>query len=286
LILGLAACGSAAGDGDDPDPQFDAGPDAAPDPRFDAPRGEFLVSESLSVFEGESRRDTRITGFVLAGDPVDFHVEAERQGSCRLLTFEVGFCDDPCDGICDAAGVCHPLPTRESIGAVRIEGLAPGDMTLSEPVEGTYYNDGVLPEDIFDVNTSVSLVAGDFEISAGGPVALEADLEGERLELVAGVDAEITWTPGGRGDRVRLTLRSPNQAHGLPPSAIIECDGPDTGSFAIPGAWISRLPDSAGLPICVGHDCPPSELRRYRAASADDIDLVVASERSFMVAKE
>jgi len=285
VLLTCLACGT---DGSpDPDPIADAGPDATPEPRFDPARGQFAVIEGHEEFEGETFRRGRVIGTVLAAAPVSFHTEIDRQGACRYLSFEPGFCDSFCDGVCDRDSVCHPFPETQSVGQVRVRGLAVGDVVLSEPIAGSYNSAGALPEDIFDLNSSVELTATNpsMAITAGGPAALTDGISGDRLTLTDGGDAVIEWTPGGRGDRARLVLRSPNQAHGLPSTAIIECDGPDSGAFSIPQAWVERFPQSSGERICVAHDCPASQLWRYRVGSAGDFELIVASERSFMVAR-
>jgi hypothetical protein len=80
----------------------------------------------------------------------------------------------------------------------------------------------------------------------------------------AGEDFVIAWTPAGDGGRVRVTLNSNNQGHGMPYLAIIECDVADSaGEVAIPAALLDAFPETSAWSVCAGTDCPPSTIRRY-----------------------
>jgi hypothetical protein len=226
-------------------------------------------------------------GRINAADAPTFHREAMREGACRLLTFEAAFCEPFCNGVCVDENVCEPFPTWVSAGDVVVTGLkAPlrleADQTLG------FYNPTSfpIPEDLFDAGDPISATAeGDvvpaFTLAAQGVAPLESEV-GPDLVMVDGQDLEVTWTPAGGGDRIRLTLNSPNQGHGLPYRGIIECEGDDTGSLIVPRALIDTFPASFGAGICVSIDCPPSQLVRYRAGRVDpdgagDIELVVGS---------
>ena len=57
---------------------------------------------------------------------------------------------------------------------------------------------------------------------------------------------------------------------------------PAPGSLAVPGALVAAFPSSSGLDICVGHDCPPSQLARYTRGTAalgdQQVELIVSAE--------
>jgi hypothetical protein len=81
-----------------------------------------------------------------------------------------------------------------------------------------------------------------------------------------------------------------NNGHGLPPNAVIECEGSDTGSVTIPARLIEAFPalvtaDTCSGIACVSIDCPPSTLARYRSGSAaagsEQVELRIQSEVKF-----
>jgi hypothetical protein len=297
LVL-VAACGDddgaagldASGDPADATP----GPDADPSPRFDEVIGTIALLEIVDLTgEKGPRPYTTAFGQLFTSPPTRFHTEAMRDGACRLLTFEAALCDPFCAGICLAGNECVPYPTYVSAGTITVQGLTEPLQLVAEP-SFNFYNPASfpLPEDLFADDAEVLAEApGDelpaFSIAARGVAPLAPGSFERNLVLEDGADATVTWPAGRATDRVRLTLNTPNRAHGQPFDAIIECDAPDTGSVVIPQAIVEAFPATSGAGICVSIDCPPSTLRRYARGAADvgdgEIELVVGSELMFGV---
>jgi hypothetical protein len=102
---------------------------------------------------------------------------------------------------------------------------------------------------------------------------LQAQIQGGHIDLLAGQDYTLRWTPatgaGAAEARVRLTVNSPNSSHGQPYKAIIECDAPDAaGALTVPRAMVDALPRLVAFSSCVGIDCPPSYIMRYARGTA------------------
>jgi hypothetical protein len=87
---------------------------------------------------------------------------------------------------------------------------------------------------------------------------------------------------------VKLTINSPNQSHGNPYLAVVECDVPDSaGEITVPAAMVDALPELTAFGICVLRDCPASTLIRYSNGYATVpggyVELVVGDQMSFGV---
>lgn len=289
-LLAMACTGGGA-EQPDAGPPRDAGD---PAPIFETSRGTFRVIEGVHISEEEGPRPYgRLSGAIGAEEPVSFHTETMREGNCRLLTFQVAQCDPYCDGICVDTNECVPWPTYASAGRVELEGLKSSLALVPEPPLD-YYNPSSfpVPEDLFDTCDSITATAAGaevpaFSVSAVGVDDLSPDVTGVNITLEDEKDFTLTWEPSGCDARVRLTLNAPNQAHGLPYAAIIECDGPDTGSLTVPRSLIEAFPASSGQAICVLIDCPLSTFTRYTRGTAsigdDEVELIVASELQFGV---
>ena len=307
LLASLSACNDSSDPADDDDaadaatddaaPGPDAGPpaDANPDPEFPAARGSVLLRESrFGSYDAYGYASAELH----ATDDHALHREIDAAGACRLLGFEFGFCDPACtDGLCNSDDECVPWNSFESAGDIAITGgTAPFDLIYTD---GWYYTDPPgLPGDLFDEGDSLRARADgaevpSFDLTIGAVTSLDLDLDGadnDELRIVDGADATVTWSSPQANARVCLTLRSPNLGHGMPYTRILECDAPDTGSLTVPRALVEAFPLQPRLRICAGHDCPPSSLRRYRRAAsptpAGDIELVVGSEREFLLVHE
>ncbi len=292
LLLFLIACGGGSS-------SPDAGPprDAAdPDPLFAAPHGSLRIVEASGRSDEGDYSFTRVSGHIGAEAPASTHSETMRDGACRLLEFDVASCDPWCDGVCVDTDVCLPWPSFESAGAIAVTGLETA-LTMTPRDSINWYDSTVypLPEDLFVAGAAINATAAGatiagFSIDATGVADLEADIAGINLTIADGVDATVTWTSAGGADRVRLTINSPNQGHGLPYRAILECDGPDSGSLTIPRALVEAMPPLSGQMICVSIDCPLSTMARYSRGTTTvdgrDIELVIASEIQFGVIHE
>jgi len=287
------ACSGGAGE-PDAGPPRDAG---NPDPEFEVARGTFRVTEGVHLSEEEGPRPYgRVSGAIGIDEPASFHSEALREGNCRLFTFDVAQCEPWCDGICVDTNVCVPWPTFASAGRVDVEGLKTA-LALNPEAPLNWYNPTTwpIPEDLFDACDPITATAAGadvpaFTLHARGVDTVEPEMSGVNITLEDGEDFTLRWEPSGCDARVRLTLNSPNQAHGLPYRGIIECDGPDSGSLTIPRAVVEGFPATSGQAICVSIDCPLSTFRRYTRGTASigdgEVELLVESEIQFGVIHE
>ena len=267
----MAACGG--DDGSNSNPDGGIVPDAGAAPRFAAPpRFDFQISESRnSDGESELYDGSSVIGTAFEQDPTLFQSEAMRSGECRLLSFTPANCTPFCDGICASENVCEPFPTFASVGALSITGLRE-QVPLTE-FDGRYSPANTPATDLFDPLADIELTAAGgsgiagFSLVARGVEPMVSNI-GHFLTLEDGGDLDVSWTPAGGSDRVRLVLRSANAAHGMPLNHIVECDSPDDGSIAIPQAMVEILPNTFPSLFCVSVDCPPSELSRYTVGEA------------------
>ena len=269
------------GDDDDVGDDDDDDDDVATDPcGFADPYSAQIDVYEQFIYEPEP--DGTWTAYV-NGDVRDapwpmFNAVDTEVGSCRYLSFAMGYCDPPCvwGQVCTPAGVCESWPTGMAAGTLTVEGLAAE--VVVEPEEwspGYYYGPWDLPEDLFGPGDVIaaSLSGSDFSpatLQAVGVSPMDTDLAVNGLDLVDGGDLEITWAPGPDPDAcVELVINGVNQAHGLPLMDIIECVGTDTGSMVVPQALVEAFPYGLHEDICVSHDCPPSEITRFTRQTVD-----------------
>ncbi len=297
LSLGLGLAVGAAGCSDDDDDDgatIDGGPTADAPPPIDAgpPADAGVVAGEIRVIEGTGRSSAygRIDARLFQGREPGFHEETMTSGDCRLLEFAPAFCESFCNGICVPPGTCEPYPTYLSAGTLTVTGVKGGSVVMQYQESIGYQPPDTVPEDLFDADDELGASAAGagtlapFQIASPAVAPLVAVITDFVITLAAGQDHVVSWTPAGdAGARVRLTINSPNRAHGQPFEAILECDAADAaGQVTIPAAMIDALPEITDARICVLVDCPRSSLRRYRAAPApapaNGVRLVVGSE--------
>jgi hypothetical protein len=300
LVVLLCACGGGSS-GDDTD--SDAGgddPDANTGPARER-IGVVEVVEDLYVSPGEGSdppseyRWSNVTARFYDGRPPAFHRETMAAGACTMRVYTPSSCTPACtDGLCVDTNVCEPWPTPVSAGRLTITGARAA--VPIDPVDGWYYTQEPLPEDLFDDDAEVTAsLAGDalpaMSLDAGGTPPIVFPLPDGKITIPypAGEDFVLSWTPAGDGSRVRVTLNSNNQGHGQPYLSIIECDVADSaGEVAIPEAMLDAFPETSAWRICAGTDCPPSTIRRYHRDGSpigddQEVELVVGSQVSFGV---
>ena len=268
IALLVAGCGrSSAGE-----------PDADPS-RPDAPAG--LTAGELTVLDGGGLGHLWFApvvfgGFPVGGPPV-WHQEIASAGACRVLAYQLDFCDPPCDGLCQAPATCVPWPVYRSAGALTVTGLA-APLVLEPLYDHRYTTTGGLPDPLFASDATIAMSAGGdvvpaFTVDAPAVRQLTVpafDAAGRAI-LVDGADATITWPDPDPSARVQLVAHSGGAPHGTPPEFLLECDVPDTGTLVIPRAAIEALPAlSEGCPK--GHDCAKLGIARYqrRSTTTDD----------------
>lgn len=223
-----------------------------------------------------------------------FHVETMNQDGCRLLEYRVGNCKTCNNGFCVFPSECRAFADAASASTMTLSGTKT-PITMMEQFGGNYYpTEFPVPGELFDGGDPISVSAtGDtipaFTIAANGVATLDASFTNDEITLVDGQDFTFTWTPGGGAtDRVRVTINATGIGHGTPKVAILECDGPDTGSLTIPKAFVEAFPDIAAERLCFGYDCACSSIVRYTRSSIDsiaggDIELTVGSKIDFLV---
>jgi hypothetical protein len=277
-LLLLVACGGESGT----DP-IDAGgsdpADASAPPTLDEPPAYVRISENTSG-AGDVYGMTIYAQF--RRSVLDVYSEVDRAGSCVLFESDLGFCQDPCDGVCTSAGVCLPFPEQLSAGTLTVDGLsAPVEIA---PESGNYYSYYATSLTATPGASITASASGDdiaaFEVAATAPAPLEIPGLAD-LELTAGSDLVIEWTPSDTDSRIRLNLRSDTAGHGQYAPALILCDVADTGSLTVPQSLIDPFTDPANWGC---GDCIPSWIERYGhgavTAGDDGVDLLISSRVS------
>lgn len=295
FLLPLAACGGDDGSSGDPDSGVDA-PDGTTRERV----GRIEVLEDHWVFTadagGGESRSARVDARFYQGREPSFHREAARAGDCVLRTHEVASCTPACTtGLCVDTNVCEPWATYVSAGRLSLAGLT--TPVQIDPRDNYYYIDDPVPADLFRDDAEVlATLAGatipGMSIGSRGVPPITPDITGGKVTVPfpAAAPLVVRWTPATTptttGARVRLTLNANNRGHGMPFTAIIECDVADAaGEVSVPTALLDAFPDTQAWTICAGTDCPPSNLMRYRRAAEpvgdQEVELVVASSFTF-----
>ena len=291
LVTTLAACGDDAGNG-----TADAGTDAPPGQAREV-IGTIDVHEQRYVYVEKGVPMENLWSNVRAafhdGRPPRWHREVARAGACVLKRYTPSLCEPACvDGLCVEANVCERFPTLVSAGRLIIDST-----TVAIRIAGTdgfYYPETQLPTDLFADGATIraELIGGGgypgLTLSTTGVPPIAGAIPDGTLTLVPGQDHTVRWTPATGDSRMRLTLNSNNQGHGLPYLGIIECDVADAaGEVTVDAALIDAFPETMAWRICAGTDCPPSTLRRYHRATFavgdQDVELVVATEIAFGV---
>ena len=168
-------------------------------------------------------------------------------GDCALEdTFPSNFCEPTCgnDQWCGEDGECLTLPSNAHAGTIEVEGLlAPFSL---EPTDfGWYTSDDQLPVNLVNSGAVVTATAAGgetaaFVVSATAPASLDEPIDCD-IELQAGQDLQLSWTPAYDGSRIRWEMIAVYHA-GNGPMVICEVDE-GLGSLTVPAAVIdSYLP--------------------------------------------
>ena len=234
------------------------------------------VSELRDGFHADAF--ARIAARVHDGPAPPFHGVTLEEGACRYLEAAYGSCDPPCayDEFCTFEDQCAAYPGGISGGTLTIAGL--GDPIEIEPEEwspGEYVGPWGLPDDLFAHGDPISAaLEGDefppVSLAATGVAPMDPAYTANGFTMTDGGDAPVNWTAGPEpGACVQVLLNGFNAAHGAPLSDIIWCEGPDTGSLAVPQAMVERFPHGETPEVTSGYDWPYSELTRYTRATRE-----------------
>ena len=279
LSLLLAPLVAACGGGEPPSGEPDARPEPGADGGGDGPIGELVVLDGGGY--GHLWFPPAVFGSIWGDAPPAWHSEVARDGACRVLAYETGFCDG-CTGVCLAPDECRPWPDYLGAGSITIRGLAGGDLVLEPEFDQRYQTWGGLLDPLFAEGAPVSVEAAGGEVaafsaSATGVARLTVpalDEAGEAV-LADGADIELTWPEPVAGSRVRLFAHSGGALHGTPPEIILECDAEDTGALVLTAEILEALP-VIGNSCAKMRDCAKLGIMRYaRAAATTDLGDVV-----------
>lgn len=209
--------------------------------------------------------ENQLSGFFADGPQPSLHTEAERTGSCRLLRYTPSTCDPACTGgdTC-IDGACVSWPEREDHGPITWtwpDGTAtvPPDDLLGYFATGTTGTAG---------DTSITYEDTTLEAPTIGPPLADGDWA-SALTNRSG-DATLRWSSPILHARVRLHMTDCTGSHGGIAKAELECEGPDTGSLVVAGAFLDEL--EAG-DWSLG-ECGSHRFERYHAAAPTDDDRV------------
>ncbi|WP_438028613.1 hypothetical protein [Sorangium sp. So ce233] len=218
---------------------------------------------------------------------------AAEEGSCRLLTPRVPFCNQPCGGsaVCVEDDTCQAYPAAHSAGDVTVLGLnlESGEASfVMKPTANNYQPPaGVkLGYPPADEGQTVRLEAsGDYfsaftvESKGVSPLGLLSDT----IHLAPDQDVQLAWAPPGQAGISEIHVKLDISHHGGT-KGMIECSAEDTGSLDLPASLVTQLLDLgvAGFPTII--------VTRRAVGSTTipqgRVDLVISSqiERSVVIA--
>jgi hypothetical protein len=229
-------------------------PDAEPD--FSVPAGAIRVTTWFPSGE------TELVASFANAPALRFHREAERIGQCRLMTYEPSSCTPPCAGT-DACidEQCRAHPVRIDRGPIDWEWPG-GRQTVSPSEILSYHAIGAAsaPGDVIVRVDGLILSAPN-----GDALAPDGDWAAAVAARATASDVTVRWTNPSPGARIRLQMTDCTGSHGGFAAAEIECEGPDTGSLVLPGAFLDRLEAGSWS----RGECGSHAFERYRVASPD-----------------
>lgn len=233
---------------------------AAPD--FDGASGELVVRE-LGPY-------STLSGAFLDRPPVDLHVEADRVGQCRLVTYTPTTCTPSCVAGTELCvdGVCVVQERVQRAGPLVLDGVVAEPLTAAPDGTGRYWVmfDAAGGDATLEVAAGTDVAAAEASTCHVGPVVPAEDWSAVLGARAAGADAELRWTHTNPEARIRLRMTTGVATHGGVAHAEVECEGPDTGSLVLPGPFLDELfREGWGCGECGNH-----ELRRYRAGAIGD----------------
>ncbi len=222
-----------------------------------------------------------------------WHTETMAEAGCRLLEFEPAFCEEFCDGVCRAPGVCEPWPSYQSAGTLTVDGtreqlsLMPsssGSYLLALTVDGPLFDDG----DVLAVDASGDAFPS-FSAEVAAPDALTAaDPVGTAtLDVPWAGDFTIAWPDPVAGSAIRARLTVGGNAHGQPNPFVVECDAVDAGSIAIPASLLEPL-GTFSADLSKGRDRSAFELTRSTSTfvDTDEGPVAVVAGRTYLYAAQ
>ena len=250
----------------------DATDDLGPDPFFDGWNGElaFRAVGGFASFEGAFQ----------SGPDVRFQVESDRRGPCRLETYTPSTCTPACAGdqLCRES-TCVDQPHRLDGGTLTLSGPTSDPLTLDPDGIGGYYAYTYDPIDdtaplVLEGTAGPDIGAFTATTCPVGPANPDGDWAAALAARGDGEDVTLRWANPNPEARIRLRMTTGTATHGGIAHAEIACEGPDTGSLVLPGAFLDTLyAEGWACGECGGND-----LVRYRAAAVGDTGTAFVSE--------
>lgn len=239
----LHTCGGPAGDGHSDASSVDAGADAGvlpPEPRFDPPAIRFDVETHAWGLE--------LKGAASEGPPLQLHQESAREGQCRLLRYSPSTCNPACDSASQTCidGTCASKTVPRSVGTVSLSGVLPEPVEIVPVLTGSYYwqSMGVRLDEGTEVGVQAEGAVGPaFFLSARTTVAPtpSEDWDAQMAARQAGEDVTLAWSNPSASARVYLRMTTGIGTHGGISPVELECEGPDSGTLTLPGAFLDDL---------------------------------------------
>lgn len=202
-------------------------------------RGSVVVSLNAAVGDGEAY--SSLIGRFFNGptpDPAPLKLDT-KDASCELKVPLLPFCSDPCSpDVCTADDECTPYPAAVAVGNIAVSGL--GDaLSLTPATSMIVYQSPSLPYPPCEAGTKVTASADGFALEAECIAPLE--LTGpEPLPVKTGEVVHVTWKAAADGAKSRIRIGLDVSHHGGKKGQI-DCEVPDTGSFDIPEALVTKL---------------------------------------------
>lgn len=169
--------------------------------------------------------------------PIPLELDSE-EGDCQLFVPSHPFCSTACGAdACTADDVCTKYPSALAVGAISIEGLGT-TLNLQPSTSMFIYQPPSLAYPPCTEGDPVKASASGFSLEAKCIAPLEVT-SAEPIPVKTGMPVQLTWKPASTaGARIRIGL---DLAHHGGKKGEIDCDVPDTGSFDIPEALVTKL---------------------------------------------
>ncbi len=247
----LAGCsGSSAAVVDSGTGSSDANPD------FSESDGTIIIRTFLN------EQLIQLSGQFNDGPAVQFAVESERIGFCKLMTYTPTLCDPPCTNsdVC-IASECKAFPMRENRGPLDWS-WAGGSMTVQPDSSVSYHGTGTVNA---YGEVAVVVEGTTLRVTTGESPMPTSDW-GTAISSREQSDAVLQWVSPVDGARIKLRMVDCAGSHGGISVSEIVCEAPDTGQLVIPASFLDTLDNgdwSRG-------ECGSHQLIRYQSdVSAD-----------------
>jgi len=205
---------------------------------------EATMAKAFSVAGG-----TVYDGPVPEAFPLSLALE---EAGCQLLKPKLPFCSKGCGG--DAACVddetCATYPKAQDVGVLRLEGLGSAPVTMDPFPPSFAYQSSALPHPPCVEGEAVRLSADGF--GAEAPCIAPLIVSSTDFAVRRGQALQLDWEAPANADQTRMLVKLDVSHHGGKKGEI-DCDLPDTGTFAIPASLVTALVDLglAGFPTIV-----------------------------------